>query len=242
MTLAGRRTAEPGGGLPQGHLVRARAASVVAIVAVNLVVPAALLVAGLPRPWKAFYGEESPINWFSSVQCVVVGVLAFAVWLVSRAGRSAGVDPARRSWPWLMLAAGFVGLGADEQFELHERLREGFFRPRGLFTDLPWLNPGDVVLPLYALAGVLLLVALFADLRRERPALVLFVCALALIAVLAVQDSLSLRILRSPSVRPVQIVVEEIGETASQALFALSLVHVLFARLVALAGAARGRV
>jgi hypothetical protein len=214
-----------------GTIDRAQAGLLWAIVAVNLLFPLVLFLAGRSEPWDVFQGEDSPINWFSSVQCSVLGVWALAVFLVTRVGRAAGSDPIPRAWPWLVASLGFFFLAIDEKFEIHESVRESFLKPRGWFTEIPGVKSGDIVLPLYAAAGVVLAYLLVQDLRKDRRSLVLFLLALALISVTAVQDSLELRVFRIPWVRHTQIVAEETGEIWAQALFSISLALLFFGKL-----------
>jgi hypothetical protein len=220
---------------------QAQSALLWAVVAANVLFPLILFLGGLPEPWEAFYGEESPANWFSSVQCAILGMWGFAVFLVTRTGRAAGSDPVPRAWPWLVASLGFFFLSLDEQFEIHENMRELFLKPRGWFTEIPGLKSGDVVLPLYAVAGVALTYLLVKDLKRNRRSLVVFLCALALIFVTAVQDSLQLRIFRIPWVRHTQIVAEETGEIWAQALFSIALILLFFDKLRAFLGKLPGR-
>ena len=201
------------------------------IVLVNIVFPVVLFWTGWPKPWRAFRGEASAINWFSSVQCALLGAQALAIYCVTRYGRSAGADPIHRSWPWLLLALGFFFLSFDERFEFHENARELFLKPRDVLTGIPWLKPADIVLPLYAVAGTVLTVFLFKDLQRFRLSLYLFVGALALIVVTVVQDSLMLAFLEDDTIRHAQIIAEETAKIWAQALFGLSLVSFLFYKL-----------
>lgn len=209
-----------------------------ALVAVNVLYPLALFLYGQPQPWDAFQGEESPINWFSSVQCALLGAWGLAVFVVTRLGRAVGSDPADRAWPWLVVALGFFFVSFDENFQIHERTREEFLKPQGWFTDIPGFKDGDVVLLLYVAAGAGLTLLLARDLRHHRRSLVIFLSALALIGVTAYQDSLELRIFRTPWVRHTQIVAEETGEIWAQALFATALVLLFFDKLRAFLRAA----
>ncbi len=222
-------------------LDRAQAGILWAVVAVNLLFPLVLFIVGMPRPWDAFKGEQSPINWFSSVQCAILGGWGLAVFFITRLGRTAGCDPVPRAWPWLVASLGFFFLSFDEQFEIHEKTRELFLKPRGWFTEIPGLKSGDVVLPLYAVAGVFLTYLLVRDLRRHRSSLLVFLTAMALIFVAAVQDSLELRIFRIPWVRHTQIVAEEAGEVWAQALFSVALVMLFFHKLRVFLAAVSGR-
>lgn len=212
-----------------------------AVLATNVLFPLTLFLIGLPEPWEAFYGEDSPINWFSSVQCAILGMWGVAVFLITRVGRAAGSDLIPRAWPWLVVSVGFFFLSMDEQFEIHENTRELFLKPRGWFTEIPGLKSGDVVLLLYAVAGIALTYLLVKDLKRNRRSLVIFLGALALILVTAVQDSLQLRIFRIPWVRHTQIVAEEVGEIWAQALFSVALALLFFDKLKAFLDALSGR-
>jgi hypothetical protein len=202
-----------------------------AVGAANVIFPLVLFVSGLPAPWRIFEGETSPINWFSSVQCAVLGVLGLCVFFVTRAGWATGTDPACRTWPWLVLALGFFFLSFDEEFEFHETTRENYLKPRGLFAHVPAIKSGDVVLLLYVVAGAFLAVRLLEEFKRFPRARLLFVAALALIAFTSLQDALDSPIFGIRWVRHTQIIVEETGEIWAQALFALSLLLIFFEKL-----------
>jgi hypothetical protein len=216
---------------------RARRALLGGLAAYNLLVPATLFVLGWPTPWRIFEGEASPINWFSSVQCALVGGLALLVGFVTRLGQAAGTDAAPRAWTWTVLGLGLLFLAADEGLEIHENVREVWLKPRGVLTEVPGLKPGDVVLLAYVVAGLFLAWLLYRDLQRERGSLVLFAAALLLIAVDALQDSLSFAVLEISYVRHVQLVAEETGELWAQGLFGASFVLLACAKLRALLAA-----
>jgi hypothetical protein len=198
------------------------------LLTLNLLVPLILFLAAWPRPWRAFDGETSPINWFSSAQCALIAALAFAVYALTLLGRRAGTDPIGRAWPWALFALGFLAMSADEALQGHERIREGVLKPRGIFTDIDFIMAGDVVLILYVVVGLVLSYFLFAELRRHRPSLIAFFAAVALIGFSAVQDSLDLPFLHDREVRHVQTIVEELAEIWAQLLFACSFLWLLF--------------
>jgi hypothetical protein len=59
---------------------------------------------------------------------------------------------------WLLLAAGLTELTLDERFAIHERLRDRVLAPHHISVPfLPWVAPGDFLLLIYAIAGLLLL-------------------------------------------------------------------------------------
>jgi hypothetical protein len=206
---------------------------------VDLLLPLGLLAyaaASGQRYWDLFWGEGNAITWFSSVQLLVVAGAAYANHQTARL--TAGVDDDARStraWVWGVFALGFLFLALDEEFELHETLRERVLKPGHLFGDIPFISPGDVGLWIYLAVGLAFTAFLLLELRRHRVALGLFVAALVLTASFTVIDSL-------PPEMELQIgffwtsFYEESGEIWAQWLFLASFLSVLDTRLAALGG------
>jgi hypothetical protein len=209
-----------------------------AFLAANLLFPLLLFLVGLPKPWRAFDGEESPINWFSTAQCAIVAAIALATCFLTMLGRQAGTDPIPRSWPWALFALGFLGMSADEALQGHERIREQVLKPRGWFPHVDWLIDGDIVLMAYVLAGACFGWFLLAELRRNRKSLVAFGIAVLLIGTSAFCDALAFEFMDRPSVRHVQTIAEELAEIWAQMLFAAGFLWLFFQKLRALAGGA----
>lgn len=211
--------------------VRAERLVLIAFIGVNVLFPLALFVAGLPKPWRPFAGEDAPINWFSSVQCALIGGIAFATFIATRLGHSAGTEPIPRSWPWLVFAAGFAAMSVDEQFTGHELIREEILKPRGILTDVGLLRAGDIVLILYVVVGLALAWFLLPELRRKRASLITFISAIVLIGISAVQDALELAIFDNRDLRHARTILEEVSEIWAQLLFAISFTLLLFLKL-----------
>jgi hypothetical protein len=201
------------------------------LVAINVVFPLVLVIAGWPKPWRTFDGETSPINWLSSMQCAIIGALAFGVYVIKVLGRRAGTDPVRRAWPWVVFALGFLAMSADEVFEGHERIRDELLKPRGWFTEIGFLMPGDVVLIFYVVVGLALGYFLLADLRRNRASLVAAIVAFVLIGTSAFQDALDVSFVHNRGFRHFQTIAEELAEIWAQMLFAGAFVMVFFQKL-----------
>lgn len=197
----------------------------------NVLVPLLLFLHDWPWPWHAFVGDDSPIDWFSSVQCVLIGGIALTAWALSGVGRKAGTEPVSRRWPWLAFALGFVAMAVDERFRGHELIREKILEPHGVFTDVEYLLPGDVALIGYVVVGTVLAGFLLPELRRIRASLILFIAAIVLIGISAVQDSLDLPFSRHGGFRRVQIIAEELAEVWAELLFALSFLLLVFRKL-----------
>jgi hypothetical protein len=185
--------------------------------------------------WEVFYGEGNAITWFSSVQLLFVAALCYltyaTTWLVD--ARAGGRTRFRDVWRLLALA--FAFLACDEYFMFHEQLREQLLKPRGLFTDVPSLKPGDIGLFLYLAAGLLMLYFLWQILRSRRSSVVLFAAGLLLMIPLAVLDAFEIPFFWSHvELWNNYVIVEEVGENACQMLFGLGVAGILFDRLAAL--------
>jgi len=210
--------------------------TLIVLVSANVLMPLLLTYRGWPKPWRAFDGEESWINWYSVCQCTAIAVLAFVIWGVTVLGRRLGTERVSRAWPWLIFAAGFMAMSADEGLQGHEQIREKFLVPHGWFTDLKIFIPGDVVLMFYVLVGLGLSWFLLAELRRDRASLIAFGVAICLVGIAAFQDALDIEFVRRRSFRHFQTIAEELAEIWSQMLFAGAFVRLLFQKLRLLFG------
>jgi len=205
--------------------------SLILLVSANLVAPLFLVLAGWPKPWRAFDGEESPINWFSSTQCAMIALLALVIYAMTVLGRRAGTEPIPRAWPWAVFSLGFLAMSADEGFQGHERIRDEFLVPRGLYIESDAFLEGDVVLMFYVLVGLGLSYFLFAELRRDKASLIAFIVAIGLVGLAAFQDALDVEFVQSRSFRHFQTIAEELAEIWAQMLFAGAFVRLLFLKL-----------
>lgn len=203
------------------------------MLAVNLLLPLAMwLHAGLTGEamWRLFRTEFNAVEWLSSVQLLIVALLAGANYV------AAGLESARPRWVWAVLAAGFVVFALDEQFDLHEALRDELFRPAGVLTDTPWLIAGDVGLYLFLCLGLVFAPFVLGELRRADRAVALFAAAVLLVFPTIVIDSLRDAVTTDWIARRFwDYTFEEIGEMWAGLLFLLAFVAVLRARLERLA-------
>ncbi len=215
-----------------------------ALVAVNLLLPLGLIVYA---SWvgedyaEFFWGEHNAVTWFSSVQLLLIALVAYANHQALGVVRDCDAgDSSGRRWVWLVFALGFVFLSIDERFEFHEYLRDDVFRPRELF-DVPFLRMSDISMYVYIAVGLSLGALLLAELRSDRRALVLFATGVLIATASVVVDTLDKDITRQlPFYRFWTSAFEEIGELWAQLLFALSFLVLLDARLGRL-GAAGNR-
>lgn len=210
----------------------------VMICVLNLLFPVgALIYAGLTgEEFSAmFLGERNAITWFSSIQLVVIGLLAYAIYeTVSLLCRFNMETNTRRQWIWLVFAFGFIFLGLDERFQFHEALRDDVIQPRDLFVGIPYVGAGDVGLYLFFGAGLTFTWFLIAELRHRPIALVCFVSALLLtISTIAIDGyEMSIPLEQRATLRIFWAsVFEEVGEIWAQLLFLLSFIIILRWRL-----------
>ena len=90
------------------------------LVAVNVLLPIYLYVVAQIEDeplWWSFSGERHHANWLSSVQCLIVGLVAWAVHVAAATSRRLGSGPApRHAWIWPVFCLGFWFLTVDERF------------------------------------------------------------------------------------------------------------------------------
>ena len=206
-----------------------------ALIAVNLLLPMGLITAAnlAGKDYaEYFWGERNVITWFSSVQLLLIALVAYADHEAAALLERLGVgDLSKRRWIWLVFALGFVFLSIDERFEFHEYLRDEVFRPRDLFV-LPFLRKSDVSMYVYILVGLVLGYFLLAELRLRRLALGLFGGGVLVATASVVVDTLDKSITREwPFHHFWTSAFEEVGEIWAQMLFALAFLVLLDARL-----------
>jgi hypothetical protein len=182
-----------------------------------------------------FDSEGTPIAWFSSVQLLLVGLVAYGAHVVTRLRDGQVGRISRFRWVWPFLAAGFVVLALDEFFMFHEQLRERLMRPNDLFTEIPGFKPGDIGLFIYLAVGFAVTYFVVQVLRPNKHAVRLFFAAIAVITPLVFLDAFHVGFLWDDiTVRRLYLVTEEVGENIAELLFLLSFLLVFFDRLLEL--------
>ncbi len=225
-------------------LQQQRRAIILVLIALNLAVVLATALWGVwvdPTPWKSFYrlytDEDTPMTWFSSLQLVFVGLVAYGIWVLSRLEdlRSGGRTPYR--WTWMFLALGFLFLACDEALWIHEWVRNEILKPNEIFTGGESLEEGDVLLLFYLLVGLALLGVFYQVLKPHRTSLVLFLSAVAIMVPVVIVDSFRIGFIReSYDLRRVVWIVEEIAENTAELLFLVAFLLIFFDKLGRLVG------
>lgn len=218
--------------------MRTRRRLVLALTALWVLAPAALVAARYPRWWTWIAPEQTPMTWLQSVVLVLAACGCLLVALVL--GRIELDRPVR---VWWVFAAGLGWLALDERFAVHERVRDGVLAPRDVtLSFLPWSAPGDVLLLAYAVAGLAVLpfvLRAFAPDPQARRTLIAGVTLAALVVAADTVDPTRFSVGAERVLQTAEEIVELAGVLALLAAVALRLVGLLDRHLEpALGGAA----
>jgi hypothetical protein len=198
----------------------------------SVVFIAAQIVFSWPAYWKYALEESGPLTWLESLLLFLIAVLSFLCAGLEYVGGS------RDSVRWAVLASAFAALCLDERFAIHERIRDQILAPMNTRLIFFWVSPGDIVLLLAMLAGLVFLLFILRMLRERQSAMVLFLLAVALSAAAVILDSFDFHRLSVEELRLEQF-AEEMIESAAMILFACAVYLILSGKLLALAGLKR---
>lgn len=180
--------------------------------------------------WKVIEYEHSAVAWYSSVQLLLIGLVAYLTYVVSKMNDIKTQQKTPYLWVWLFLALGFVFLGCDEAFMYHEQLRDEILVPKKILSKDS--NVRDVGFLLYLGAGLAMSYFFFQILRSSRTSVILFAGAILVIAPIVVLDTYKFDFVYSNwTVRHRYNIVEELGENLAELLFLLSFLSIFFDRL-----------
>lgn len=90
-----------------------------------------------------------------------------------------------------LLAVGFLGLAIDERVAIHERLRDRVLAPRDIrLPFIPWGEPGDIVLVVVAIVGLVMLRFVLRAIATDGRAVPWFMAGVALAVTAVALDTL----------------------------------------------------
>jgi hypothetical protein len=139
-----------------------------------------LFVLKWPSYWVYIASEQTPMTWLQSV--IWFGCVLFALVSLTLLYIQEGLS--RHALVWLFLSGAFLFLMMDERFAFHERIRDHYLKPAGI-KILPWMEAGDFILLIYALAALAFAVPIYRVYRARRAALV-WLCIAAILFAAAV--------------------------------------------------------
>lgn len=149
-----------------------------------------LMAMAWPRFWLYINFDDSPMNYYqSSLLFSAAAVAALNARLGTRA------NDQRERTVWRLIALAFIYLALDEQFMIHETVRNAYLRPYGQVAWLPWVSAGDYLPLLYAATGLSLLPKVWSFIARNRETRWCFAPAIVLAATAVVLDSVDWRAL-----------------------------------------------
>ncbi|HEY8529166.1 MAG TPA: hypothetical protein VIL22_05750 [Paenibacillaceae bacterium] len=184
-----------------------------------------LIAMAWPEYWRYVAPETSPLAWWESV---LLALSSFACLLLAWDAWRREERRAVRAG-WLAVAAGFALLALDERFAVHERIRDRFLKPTGIRL-LPWMEEGDWLIPLYALAGLAAAWGIWRLLGVRPASRRFFAAALVMAFCGAALDTVDIRSLDPAAERLLQS-VEEIVEALAMTAFLSAFLLALAARL-----------
>lgn len=113
-----------------------------------------------------YFDERGFITWLSFLQLLFIGYLCHKI-----AKLRLEQNPSIRDWrnpgrAWQVMMLGFIFLGLDEYFQIHERLDlfiQGLF---GLENTIFWSRIDDFIILLYAIIGIVFLKAFNSEMKH----------------------------------------------------------------------------
>lgn len=137
--------------------------------------------AAQPEWWTWIAPEASLAREINTAMLLATSGLAAALWWRRSTDRAV----------FGLLAAGFLGLAIDERVAIHERLRDRVLAPRGVkLPFVPWGEPGDIVLVVVAMIGLVMLRFVFRAIAADDHGLRWFVAGVGLAVTAVALDTL----------------------------------------------------
>ncbi len=146
-----------------------------------------LTAVSIPNYWKNIIYERSAFTWVESVilfSCASISLFN-SLLLKKISGKFSGV--------WTFFCFAFLYLSLDEQFMLHETIRDRFLKPSQFQLDfLFWVEKGDYILFIFMIAGLSILPIIFKEIRNNKNALVFLIAGVIFSFFAVITDSIDL--------------------------------------------------
>lgn len=134
-------------------------------IALPLLLVIAFIAGRWPEYWKWIASEDTPMT---SLEVTVMYTTALVCW--TGAAQCYLHSDLMRSKKWGALGFGFLWLAMDDRFAIHERIRDHILIPHNISIPFLPIGPGDFILLIYAMAGLVLLPWFLAIFKVHRPA------------------------------------------------------------------------
>lgn len=144
-----------------------------------------LMALAWPKFWPFINFDDTPMNDYQSTLLLAASAVA-----VLNASRGARMGDRRERHGWLLISLAFLYLALDEQFMIHETVRNQVLRPYGRLSLLPWVAAGDYLPLLYASVGVALLPRIWPFVARSPGTRWRFAAAILLAGTAVTLDSI----------------------------------------------------
>jgi len=185
-----------------------------------------LVIAQWPNWWRWVIFENTPMTWLEFTLLYTCSLISFGCLIFSFLGEEN--DNIRL---WAILGFAFFCMAFDERFAIHERIRDNILAP--LNIKLPiffWTGPGDFILLIFMVIGILLLPKLQRIFRARKSAYLCFIIGVCISVVAILMDSLDVKG-ASIGVQRLEQFVEEILETIGM-LFFLNALFLMFTHFI----------
>ncbi|MAX65759.1 MAG: hypothetical protein CME66_02385 [Halobacteriovoraceae bacterium] len=148
------------------------------------------ILAGGERYWDHISYEHSHLTWLSSLQLFFIGTTCLTIW-IGKSNNRLDLKKLKQFWLWPFLGFSFIFLSLDEKFQIHERLREGVFKPNHIGTNLPGIGAGDFLHILFAVIGLALSYFIYKQIKKNKIALIYLILALIISLYTVISDAFS---------------------------------------------------
>lgn len=116
---------------------------------ITLAVIVTFIAAGWPKYWQYINFEQAPMTQYQAALLLCAAVIA-----AINAMHCRRLQERREVIVWGFISLVFLYLALDEQFTIHETVRETLLKPYGKIPFLPWVGPGDYLPLLYATVAI----------------------------------------------------------------------------------------
>tara|TARA_Y100000590_G_scaffold470454_1_gene665197 strand:- start:63731 stop:64357 length:627 start_codon:yes stop_codon:yes gene_type:complete len=147
------------------------------------------IISKWPKYWEHINYEYSHLTWLSSVNLIITGLVCILSFLLTELSNP--VKEITQRYIMGFLGVGFIFLSLDEKFQIHEKLRENFFIPNEIGTNISGIGAGDFLHILIAIFGLAISRFIYIKIKKSKLSIILFTSALTLAFISVITDATS---------------------------------------------------